>query len=173
MPLSESSELKGNSSSSRTARSDDGQFGIEVSTTLLEEMSDLCARAYPKETGGILIGHYSTDLRVAHVTSLSSAPPDSVAKRFSFVRGFQGLQQLLRRVWRQKSYYLGEWHFHPDGEPSPSGTDSDQMQSIASAISYQCPEPVLLIVGGHPPEPLQFHSYVFRRGVKEVIPLQL
>jgi integrative and conjugative element protein (TIGR02256 family) len=136
-------------------------------------MSHYCAVAYPKETGGILIGHYSADLRVAHVTSLSSAPSDSVAKRFSFARGVRGLQELLQRVWRQKNYYLGEWHFHPDAEPSPSGIDSDQMQSIASAISYQCPEPVLLIVGGHPPSLLQFHSYVFRRGAKEAISLQL
>lgn len=124
------------------------------------------------ETGGILIARYSNDLRVTHVTDLVPAPSDSVAKRFSFHRGVRGLQQLLRRIWPQRKYYLGEWHFHPDEAPSPSGTDCDQMRDIASAFSYRCPEPVLVIVGGNPPERTELQSYVFRRGAKDAIVLE-
>lgn len=164
--------MKNNSVSDRKARSVDGRFGIEISEAVLDEMFRLCARAYPTETGGILIGHYSSDLRVAHVTELVRAPSDSVAKRFSFLRGVRGLQRLLRRFWPHRKYYLGEWHFHPDGAPSPSGTDCDQMRDIASAFSYQCPEPVLVIVGGKPPKRVELQSYVFRRGAKDAIVLE-
>jgi integrative and conjugative element protein (TIGR02256 family) len=123
------------------------------------------------ETGGILVGHYSADLALAHLTGLVPAPSDSIAKRFSFQRGIRGLQQVLRKLWREKKYYLGEWHFHPDGSASPSPTDRDQMRSIADAFDYRCPEPVILIVGGNPPERVELQTYVFRRGVTDAVAL--
>jgi integrative and conjugative element protein (TIGR02256 family) len=138
---------------------------------VLDETLRHCARSYPVEIGGILVGQYSADLRVAHVSDLIPAPSDSIGCRFSFKRGVRGLQQLLNRRWPQSRYYLGEWHFHPDGSPSPSGTDCDQMRNIASAISYQCPEPVMVIIGGKPPERVMLQSYVFTRGAKDAIPM--
>lgn len=42
------------------------------------------------------------------------------------------------------------------------------MRSIASSVSYRCPEPVLFVVGGHPFENIQFQGCVFRRGVNDV-----
>jgi integrative and conjugative element protein (TIGR02256 family) len=164
--------LKNNSTSSRKAQSADGRFAVEISGAVLEEMFRLCAGTYPKETGGVLIGHYSEDHKTAYVTDLVPAPSDSVLKRFSFIRGVRGLQQLLRRFWPRRKYYLGEWHFHPDGAPSPSGTDSDQMRDIASALSYQCPEPLLVILGGNPPARVDLQSYIFTRGTRDAIPLE-
>ena len=76
------------------------------------------------ETGGILVGHYSDDSRFAHITDLVPAPSDSISKRFSFQRGVRGVQRFLNQMWPKRKYYLGEWHFHPDGSASPSGTGS-------------------------------------------------
>jgi hypothetical protein len=42
--------------------------------------------------------------------------------------------------------------------------DANQMRSIADAASYHCPEPVLLILGGNPPQQFTLESYVFLRG---------
>jgi integrative and conjugative element protein (TIGR02256 family) len=123
------------------------------------------------ETGGILIGRYSTDLTVAHVTDLVPAPGDSTAKRFSFDRGIRGMQNLLHRVWAERNYYLGEWHFHPGNSAQPSSADFEQMRMISASSSYHCPEPVILVVGGKPPEHVALESYVVVRGSFDAIML--
>jgi hypothetical protein len=62
-----------------------------------------------------------------------------------------GLEVWLARLWtRDASYYVGEWHFHPYSRPQPSDRDLAQMQVIAKSTRYQCPTPILLIVGGDP-----------------------
>jgi integrative and conjugative element protein (TIGR02256 family) len=171
MSLWESKKL-GKGQPPRTSRSADGRFNLELPGQIIDEMLELCGRSYPLETGGILVGYYSDDSRFAHVTNLISAPGDSESSRFSFQRGVRGIQQFLNQMWLRKRYYLGEWHFHPGGSASPSGTDSDQMKSIAYAGSYHCPEPVLLILGGNPPQQFALESCVYLRGASSPVVLE-
>jgi integrative and conjugative element protein (TIGR02256 family) len=156
----------------RRARSADGRFNLELPGAIIEAMLERCSRSYPMETGGILIGHYSDDSRFAHITDLVPAPSDSISKRFSFQRGIRGIQKFLNQMWPRRRYYLGEWHFHPDGSASPSDTDENQMRSIAYSGSYHCPEPVLMIIGGNPPGHVTFQCYVFLRGVQDAVGLE-
>lgn len=163
--------MKDSSAPSRIARSIDGRFGLDLPKGVLDDALRYCAGSYPMETGGILIGRYSTDLTVAHVTDLVPAPGDSTAKRFSFDRGIRGLQNLLHRVWTEREYYLGEWHFHPGNSAHPSSTDFEQMRKISVSSGYHCPEPVILVVGGKPPEHVELESYVVVRGSIDAIML--
>ena len=79
---------------------------------------------------------------------MTGPPPDSHRTRALFRRGVDGLQRLLDRLWtRDRTYYLGEWHFHPAGTPSPSGIDEREMRAIAHDRNYSCPEPVLVVMG--------------------------
>lgn len=125
-----------------------------------------CRRSAPEETGGILVGFYTGALDCAVVTGASERPPDSESGRTWFVRGTVGLQRWLDRLWRRsrRRYYLGEWHFHPGGDPEPSLTDAKQMGEIAGNASYRCPEPVLLLVGGSASDPSDVKVYVFMEG---------
>jgi hypothetical protein len=67
------------------------------------------------------------------------------------IRGIKGLHSWLQRLWKEGGgYYLGEWHFHPFAAPTPSHQDVLQMKRIANTESYQCAEPILLIIGGDP-----------------------
>jgi integrative and conjugative element protein (TIGR02256 family) len=170
-PLRESEKL-GKRQTLRRSCSADGRFNLELPGRIIDEMLELCGRSFPLETGGILVGFYSDDSRFAHVTNLVPAPIDSVSNRFSFQRGVRGVQKFLNQMWLRRRYYLGEWHFHPGGSASPSGMDSDQMKSIAYAGSYHCPEPVLLILGGDPPQQVTFESYVYLKGVRNPIVLE-
>lgn len=139
-------------------------YGLKMRDELLQELLQLCERASPRETGGILLGNYSGSLDCAIVTSVTKAPADSRSGRTWFVRGVRGLQSKIHQMWRRKEgFYLGEWHFHPFGEPSPSGTDSAQMREIASSPQYQCPEPILLIVGGNPPTGWKVRTFIYQR----------
>jgi len=61
-------------------RSPDGRFGISIPACVLEGILLLCREAFPKETGGILIGRYNDSLDVALV---SSATPPSRFGRWS------------------------------------------------------------------------------------------
>jgi hypothetical protein len=38
------------------------------------------------------------------------------------------------------------------------------MRSIAEAADYQCPEPILVIIGGCPPKRWAMKAYVFPKG---------
>lgn len=115
-------------------------------------MTQECARRLGIETGGILAGRYDKDLRLAKVSIATAPPPDSAGGHAWFKRGTAGLKRLLDQLWSVGDYYLGEWHFHPGGAPSPSGQDIEQLRIIASDLRYACPEPLLVILGGRPPD---------------------
>lgn len=146
----------------------DRRFGIHLPKHCLRTMLDYAARDYPKETGGVLLGKYTSSFELAVVTEVSGPPKDSRKARSGFWRGILGLQTLISRLWKEQQYYLGEWHVHPDGPPIPSATDHDQMNAISENPAYQCPEPLLLILGyseESTPARWSAGSYVFpRRG---------
>lgn len=149
--------------------STDRKFGLKIPEEKMALLIAMCIRAKPHETGGIIIGFYTNAHDCALVTTISRAPSDSHSGRAYFVRGVRGLQRWVDYLWRWKhSYYLGEWHFHPDGPPIPSSTDSRQMKKIANAADYQCPEPILVIISGDPPEEWAVRAYVFPRGKNRI-----
>jgi integrative and conjugative element protein (TIGR02256 family) len=117
---------------------------------VLDEMLEMCRAAGKRETGGILIGRHSEDRSTAVILEATGRPKDSLFSWVTFSRGSQGLRALLERRWAENSFYLGEWHFHPGGSPNPSHQDILSMKKIASDPDYQCPLPLLLIVGGNP-----------------------
>lgn len=135
-----------------------------LSQTLLSAMRNLCAESANLETGGVLIGHYGTTHSAAVITRVVGPPPDSKKEGASFYRGTAGLGNLLESVWANQEYYLGEWHYHPNGKAQPSCQDRRQMQYIAEDLKAHCPEPLLIILGddGDP------GVFVFPRQQKQV-----
>lgn len=145
-------------------RSADRVFEVRLGGAALEQMLELCRGAKRLETGGVLIGRYSSDHRVAHVEVATGPGSDSQAGGTWLVRGVRGLQKILDTFWSQKrGYYVGEWHFHPGAAPSPSPRDVSQMRSIASSDLYHCPEPLLFIIGGDPNGAYSVHAEVHTR----------
>jgi len=146
----------------------DSQFGLRIEHSQIKRLIDFCKKSRGKETGGILIGYYSTGLNCAVITTISGPPSDSKANRNWFYRGIRGLQRWLNLLWKkERHYYLGEWHFHPDNEPSASPDDIQQMMKIAYIPECHCPEPVLLIVGFDPSILIPsecFKVYTFKKG---------
>lgn len=147
-------------------RSADRRFGLTLPGAHLEKMLRLARKAAPLETGGVLAGRYNDDLDCALVTDVSDPPSDSTARRTAFDRGITGLQSWLSKLWSsaKRSYYIGEWHFHPGGTPTPSHQDAAQMRDVARDRAYKCPEPVLLILGGDPNASWEVAAYVFTSG---------
>ncbi len=150
--------------------STNNNYNMIINSKLYTLMKDMCQKANSKETGGILIGTYSEDHTTAIITKVIGPPVDSECGPTWFSRGTEGLQDKLDKAWfYERTYYLGEWHYHPKDSPQPSIVDIKQMQGIATDVKYNCPEPILIIVNGDDKTTLK--PYVFPKEDKH-IPLQ-
>jgi integrative and conjugative element protein (TIGR02256 family) len=129
---------------------DDHSVAVVVTAAMRAVLLKYCTQAARKETGGIIIGHYTPLGDQAVITEVTGPPRDSQAGDSWFVRGLQGLQRRIDRAWRRRDYYLGEWHFHPFAQPVPSQRDRAQVLSFSKNAAYRCPEPILIVVGGDP-----------------------
>ena len=127
-----------------------GLYGVKLPNQDLQYIHDLCKKSYPYETGGILIGKYSDDLKWAEITTVTEAPAESKRTRCSFIRSTHGIIAKLKSAWKKQQYYLGEWHYHPKASPKPSGIDLRTMLTLSKNEELHCPEPILLIIGGMP-----------------------
>lgn len=126
---------------------ENGTSHVEIGANVFRSMVSLCEQANDLETGGILVGHYSSDGTVAHVEEALGPPNGSRSTSAGFARSCVGLTEVLRHKWTKGQYYLGEWHFHPRGQTRPSSQDRRQMAEIGSDAAYCCPTPILIVVG--------------------------
>lgn len=147
------------------AWSGDGRYGMRMPFKILQKMAHLCKKVKNVETGGILVGYYNRRHNCAIVTESSAPPEDSESGKSFFYRGIKGLQQWLARLWqfRRRRYYLGEWHFHPNSNPTPSNVDIQQIKSNAENRRYACPEPIMFIIGGGLDADWAYKSFVYIR----------
>lgn len=97
---------------------------------VLEDDSVLAMRSYAQmnerdtEAGGVLIG----ETRERSTTIQIATPPQStdVRTRTKFNRKSKGHQDFVIKSWKESqglSDYVGEWHTHPEPNPSPSWVD--------------------------------------------------
>ncbi|HEX7949010.1 MAG TPA: Mov34/MPN/PAD-1 family protein [Candidatus Limnocylindrales bacterium] len=129
----------------------EGELAVSIEDEAWLSIIEQCSAAGRRETGGILIGRYTRWRDQAHIIEATGPPRDSRFWAFAFWRGLKGLRTLLAARWRESGMsYLGEWHFHPYMSAEPSPTDLKQMRQFAGDPAYQCPKPVLVVVGGDP-----------------------
>jgi len=152
-------------------RTADTRFTIVIQRPQVRELLARCVSAGRNETGGILAGSYSEDRECATVTAVGAAPDDSESGGTWFRRGVRGVAQWLSALWSgaTRTYYVGEWHFHPFAGATASAEDMRQLRDIARDRRYRCPEPILLIIGGDPKADWHVAAYVATPS--EVIPL--
>ena len=127
-------------------------YELRIAAESWRQIDRECRRSGSVETGGILIGHYTKDERTALVTEALPPPSDSARGRSWFHRGVAGLRGLLAKRWESevRTYYVGEWPYHPASIVEPSGDDLTQMHGINADPRYRCREPIMVIVGQAP-----------------------
>ena len=132
-------------------QSDCKRYTVLISKFCLLKMVEMAQKHYPNEVGTSLVGCYSDDGFKASVLELAPLSSDSKGSRTSFYRGVLGLRNFftkLRKTFSGRRHYVGEWHSHPDGKPIPSGTDNRNQLEIAKDTKTDCPECILIIIGG-------------------------
>lgn len=105
----------------------------------------------PSETGGILLGNWQQDkILITHMIGPGPKAehyPDS----FTPDRDWQYEQiDLLFAETLGTIQYLGDWHTHPLGIPSPSKTDRLLLKAIATSPESKCPRPIMCILAPTP-----------------------
>lgn len=123
-------------------------LALEIDERLIQELIERSRKYYPHEFGGLLIGRYSKDFRTCYIEG-NIFPIEYKSSRYGFERGKKGIMKKLTEYYNStpKRIYLGEWHTHPDGSPTPSQTDLLAMQQIANDKKVNIRNPILLILG--------------------------
>ena len=132
-----------------------GYCSVEITEDAMKKILRIADKAHPHEGGTALYGHYSNDGKVAFIEGVAPESKDSAGSRFRFKRGASGLAAFFHRLFersRGEQFYVGEFHSHPGGAPSPSHTDDETQFSIACDTESRCEAPVLVLVGGSPTE---------------------
>lgn len=117
----------------------------------LDEIVDEAERAWPSETGGILMG-YVDHAGTPVITDVIGPGPAATHDRTGFVPDSPWQQQHVDVVYLRsgrRHTYLGDWHTHPDGAPFPSWRDLRTLRRIATFGPARVAAPVMLILGGH------------------------
>ncbi len=143
-----------------------GRYHVSISEKCLGEMLALCRQNLPREIGSSVYGTYSADGFHARVLGNSPVAADSACGRFSLYRGSTGSAQFFGNLFRRtrgKQHYVGEWHSHPGGPPAPSATDNRTLRAIAADTATNCPECILLILGGNLVRDPTLGVYVYSR----------
>ena len=141
----------------------DSSITVRIPVDRLDAVKDLCTEAGTVETGGILAGTYFSGTE-ALVVRATDPPSDSIHGPTTFHRGTDQVDEWLQTAnERLGIQYLGEWHYHPDAPPEASNDDHDEMMSIATNENYHCPDPILVVVGGTPPDDFSVNVYVGHR----------
>jgi integrative and conjugative element protein (TIGR02256 family) len=125
---------------------------VQIPRTLYQAIFAAADEAKPRETGGVLMGTHTEGGKSSQVTELVSGGPNAIATPSSFDPDQEFQQAAVDRLFLEHCgslNYLGDWHSHPRGDPYPSQTDRKALRSIRASADARCPEPIMLICGGH------------------------
>lgn len=128
-----------------------GDWTIISHSGISEKLRTLRIHSLPRETGGVVIGYIDHPLKELFVVDVLLPPPDSEGTKTAFVRGKEGLSQLLESIDRESAHvvgYVGEWHSHPSNHsPQPSRDDLSLLAHCAAALADKGDPALMIIVG--------------------------
>lgn len=122
------------------------------SEAALQDLGAEANRAYPLETGGVLVGYFSEHGEPV-VFGATGPGPAAVHRRQRFTPDHAWQCQQLDHIFDKSSgtlVYVGDWHTHPDASPRMSWLDHRTLRAIARHREAKVSNPLMLIGGGSP-----------------------
>lgn len=137
-------------------RAEDLLTVVDVSERAQEVIRQASRRAYPDETGGVLLGAV-VDRRLVVAEAVEIKDLDATPISYRVGEGKVAEEVARSRDRDRRHGYVGEWHSHPLGT-GPSPKDTGMMLNIAAESDTEAP--VLLLV--HPQEDIgkDLHGFV-------------
>lgn len=123
------------------------QIGDQALTVLL---SNRQSEPLDKEAGGILLGRLLLDTRDVIADQASNPAPADRRGRFFFHRARRPAQDKVHAAWassNRTAQYLGEWHTHPEADPSPSNQDLSNWSKLLRVTVCEHASLFFVIVG--------------------------
>lgn len=117
----------------------------QLADQVIEFIQTESARAYPSETGGILIGKLSDNCVV--ITQAVGPGLNAEHASYHFRRDGEHSQRILDRFVTESNGeydYIGEWHSHP-APYGPSPTDIVAIRWVAANKKYSVSHPIMAL----------------------------
>jgi integrative and conjugative element protein (TIGR02256 family) len=121
---------------------------VWIPAALLEMLADEARLSRPLETGGMLVG-WRVGSEIV-VTGMIPGGPNARHARDAFHPDGTWQQQRLEEIYRGSTRtvtFLGDWHSHPRGRPSPSQRDRETAAAVSGCREARTQQPITLIVG--------------------------
>lgn len=116
-------------------------------------MTAEASRAFPRETGGILIGYGDERSSQSVVRACIGPGPRAVHGRSHFLPDHAYHEREVARLYAESGRvwsYLGDWHTHPCGGASLSWKDRHTLARIARSAEARAPRPLMVLLAGAP-----------------------
>lgn len=128
-----------------------GDWRVLLDDFLVERLQELRQSRLPNETGGVLLGSFDLERRIAYLVDTIPSPPDSKEWPQLYIRGCRGLTPREANVEEKTDgaiHYIGEWHSHPTGCPTvPSQNDSQVFAWLMERMNAEGLPALMMIVG--------------------------
>lgn len=102
------------------------------------------------EAGGMLLGRLIDGSPDAIIDEITRPQKRDRWGRLFFWRDKKHAQTLVNRAWATSAHsriYLGEWHTHPEDNPTPSQQDITNWHSVSTKAVYEQDFLFFIIVG--------------------------
>ena len=123
------------------------QLTAVINADILERMKVETRKDPSIETGGILLGEIRNG--TLQINFASGPGPKAKQTHSIFEKDIEYCQQYINEKYQQhgtQAAYIGEWHYHPSTDNSPSGTDLNSLTEIANHQGYLTINPVMIIL---------------------------
>lgn len=126
---------------------DDGSLLLNFSDDVLQVFADHVQEDEMPESGGVLLGTVHAGGLLVTVATKPTRWDRQF--RYLFERLPFGHRAIARRLWRGSgglTRYIGEWHTHPQDDPSPSTIDLHEWHKLAKVRLDE--RPLLAVIVG-------------------------
>lgn len=114
-------------------------------------MQQEAERAFPLETGGVLMGYWTKNNQDAVIRSVIGPGPKAKHERSSFAPDYEWQEMQIACIYKDSGRfftYLGDWHSHPDGLSRLSLKDRITLWRIANYRQARIAHPIMVILAG-------------------------
>ena len=100
---------------------------------------------HSKEAGGQLFATFNGDkIQIERATGPRQSDRRGIR---SFIPNRLAERREIKRLFKARLHYVGDWHTHPEPRPQPSSTDIDSFQNMFSKSRHKLASLVIVIVG--------------------------
>ncbi|WP_432404870.1 Mov34/MPN/PAD-1 family protein [Wukongibacter sp. M2B1] len=124
---------------------------VTISDLVIEKINKYRQLNRMYESGGILLGRVKIDYSEYIIDDISEPCSRDRRYRYGFIRNKDKAQKIINEAFDKSNgviQYLGEWHTHPECNPTPSIVDRNLINNCSEKIE-NVSEIIFMIILGY------------------------